>query len=90
MTSFARGGEDLFLEGVPLKAEDGVVVTFKLSDLIGHHSYIKELDFLVFRAGQDVSTVDRIPFCLLNDGSMGPEFKDAFSCAVSRIPDTHV
>lgn len=89
MPSFTRGGEDLFLERVPLQAEDGVVVTLELPHLVRHHSDVKQLDFLVFRARQNVGTIDGIPFCLLNDGCMGPEFKNALSCAVSGVPDTH-
>ena len=64
-------------------------MTLEFPYLIGHHSDIEELDFLVFRAGENVGAVDGIPFCLLNDGCVGSEFKDALSCAVSRVPDTH-
>lgn len=74
---------------MPLYTENGIVVTLKFPYLIGHHSDIKELDFLVFWAGKNVMSINWIPFCLLNDGCVGSKFKDALSCAVSRVPDTH-
>lgn len=72
---------------MPLDRKNGIIVAFKLLDLLLHISDVVKLDLLVFGARQNVDAVQRVPFGLLDNRRVGAKLENALASVVSRVPN---
>ena len=78
--------EYFFFERVPFEDVDGVFVAVKFVYFLLHIPNIIQFNLAIFTTCEQISSINWVPFDLLNCGCVGEMLEDAFSVDATRIP----